>query len=131
MMYSVGGRVEMNVLEKFVTLVKETHVSVNARRLFKDTVGQSLKYPNSTRWWSTYEMITQLATEFPRVVTWIQGMHAAGYCERTTKKLQKLLKPDKQLLLKLQLATIMDAFDEFIKATYFVSQLCVVSQQSC
>lgn len=118
----MGKKAELPLVDKFLSLVKDTRTSVNAKRLFKAIVKEHARYPSAVRWWSTYELIKQVAWNFVEVKKWASKLIEEEYCSATARKMQKILNdPHDGVSLQLQLAAAIDAFDIFVRATYKVT----------
>lgn len=71
---------------------------------------------SATRWWSWWEVYNQVLLQFGDVLLFI---HSHPEFSPATRKLQTLLADDqKNALLRLELAAVVECGEKFVKATY-------------
>lgn len=86
------------------------------RAKWKEKTGRSMALYSQTRWWSRWEIMPQVLEQFGDVEPFLQENVDLGAATRT--KLQEILHdPMQLLLLKVELAAIVDMGVRFVQAT--------------
>ena len=113
----VGEHFKTPVLSEFSTswIMLFSH-SPKAKLLWREQTGRAMISYSATRWWSRWEVFHQLLVQFGDVELFLQRNDLA------TASRQKLLTffqdPQKTALLNIELASIIDWGEAFVKATY-------------
>ena len=91
--------------------------SPKAHLLWKSRTGQSIKSYSKTCWWSQWEMFNQMMLYFGDIMPFLEDNPELS--PATTMKLKSILNcARKSSLLQVELASIIDAGEAFVKATY-------------
>ena len=91
--------------------------SPRARLLWKNRTGKAMSSYSSTRWWSKWEVMSQVMALFGDVTPFLQANPELS--PATNKKLLEiLLNPTTMAFLQIELAAVVDAGEGFVKATY-------------
>ena len=91
--------------------------SPKAKLLWKEQTGRSVMSYSATRWWSRWEVFHQLLLQFGDIELFLQKHDDLGPASR--QKLMAFFQdPEKTALLKIELASIIDWGEAFVKATY-------------
>ena len=115
-----------HVGEKFVTTILDDFVaawvqmfahSPKSRLVWQNRVGRTLKSLSNTRWWSRWEVINQLLELFGDVEPFLVENDDLGPHTRL-RMLTILQDPTKKTHLMIEMAAVVDAGKEFVKATY-------------
>ena len=92
--------------------------SPKARIAWKTTTGLSIRTYSETRWWSRWEVIEQVHNLYGDIQGFLENNEMAP---ATKEKLLSLLcHPQKRVLLKVEIAAIVDAGRPLVKATYIL-----------
>ena len=92
--------------------------SYNAKLLWKERTGQSMHSYSNTRWWSKWEVQKQVYEYFCDVVSFLQENEENS---ATRQHLLEIIDNPRDLQdLRLELAVIVDAGAQFVKATYYL-----------
>jgi len=74
---------------------------------------------NETRWWSRWEVFHQIVQQFGDVHPFLQEQ--TELCTATRRKLLQILEdPTKSSRLQVELAAVIDAGEQFVKATHLL-----------
>ena len=93
--------------------------SPQARLLWRDRTGQSVKTYSKTRWWSRFEVLKQVMLLFGDVLPFLQ--EDTQLAPATRAKLLNIFSDlNKKSYLLVELAVVIDIGEHFIKATYSV-----------
>ena len=117
---NVGAHFVFRILDSFTQYwVSLFAHSYNARLIWKEKTGQSMRSHSTTRWWSKWEILQQVLLCF-------------GFVEPFLRENQELSKATRQHLLeifddpqdaqdlRLELAAVIDAGVHFVSATYYL-----------
>ena len=92
--------------------------SPKARIAWKTTTGLSIRTYSETRWWSRWEVIEQVHNVYGDIQGFLENNDMAP---ATKEKLLNLLRhPQKRVLLKVEIAAIVDAGRPLVRATYIL-----------
>ena len=117
---NVGGHFEFRILDSFTQhwIGLFAH-SYNARLLWRDKTGQSIRSHSATRWWSKWEILQQVLLCFGFVEPFLR--ENKEICKSSVAQLLKIFdNPQDAQDLRLELAAIIDAGVHFVSATYFL-----------
>ena len=114
----VGDNFDTPVLYDFgTTWVSLFSHSPKARLLWRARAGQAMRSYSQTRWWSQWDVYWQLMNLFGVVLPFLE--ENPDLAPATRKKLLGILQDSpKNSKLQLELATVIDAGEPFVKATY-------------
>ena len=114
----VGTKFNTPVLNTFTSLwISLFSHSPKTKHLWKEQTGKSMPSFSKTRWWSRWEVMQQIMTQFGDVVPFLDGNQDIGPSLR--QKLLDILKDNQNLrLLKIELAATVDVCESFVKSTY-------------
>ena len=114
----VGERFKIPIADKFATYwVSLFSHSLKAKFLWKEKTGRAICGYSTTRWWSKWEVLNQLLELFGDVQPFLQD--SEGFSNSTRAKLLKILTNTQQcVLLRLELAAVIDAGKPFVSGTY-------------
>ena len=114
----VGERFKTPTLDDFIRLwISLFSHSPRTRFKWKETTGRSMASYSDTRWWSRWEVCSQVLCQFGDVLPFIQNN--TNFSPATTAKLMQLLgDTQKYTYLQLELAAVVDCGEKFVKATY-------------
>jgi len=115
---NVGSHFDFSILDLFfrhwVSLFAH---SFNAKLLWRERTGQSMKSHSNTRWWSKWEVLKQVADYFGDVLPFLE--ENVNLSPATRQHLLDIFENPQDLQdLRLELAAIVDAGIHFVKATY-------------
>lgn len=114
----VGDKVQAPTLAEFMLLwLSLFSHSVKAKVLWKEQTGCAIRSYCPTRWWSRWECMKQLLELFGDVETFLRRPDEFSTATRS-KLLSFFSDQRKNGLLKIELATVVDFGEEFVKATY-------------
>ena len=91
--------------------------SYKAKFLWKEQIGQAMASYSATRWWSKWELMKQIITQFGDIEPFLKSSTDVGPSSRQ-KLLAILSNAEKLKHLKLELASVIDWGEVFVKATY-------------
>ena len=114
----VGEHFNIPILTEFVAnwLLLFSH-SYKAKFLWKEQMGQAMASYSATRWWSKWELMKQIMTQFGDIEPFLKSSTDVGPSSRQ-KLLAILSNAEKLKHLKLELASVIDWGEVFVKATY-------------
>lgn len=117
---NVGSHFEFRVLELFfrhwVSLFAHSY---NAKLLWKERTGQSMRSYRETRWWSKWEIQKQVFEHFGDVEPFLRENE--NLSPATRRHLLEIIDNSQDLRdLRLELGIIVDAGVHFVKATYYL-----------
>lgn len=114
----VGDHFHVPTLDDFtrlwISLFSRSH---QAKAKWKQLTGTAMCTYSETRWWSRWEVLSQLLCQFGDVIPFLRSHPEIAPTTRG-KLLQILEDPECLGLLKTELATIVDVGEQFVKATY-------------
>ena len=99
--------------------------SFKAKFLWKEQTGQAMASYSVTRWWSKWELMQQIMTQFGDIEPFLKSNTNVGPSS-WPKLLEILTNADKLKHLKLELASVIDCGEVFIKATYNLEDLKLI-----
>ena len=114
----VGDKFRAPNIDNFIRLwVSLFAHSPRARLWWKGRTGKAMSSYSSTRWWSKWEVMSQIMSFFGDVAPFL---HANPELSPATnrKLLQMLQNPTVKAYVQIELAAIVDAGEAFVKATY-------------
>ena len=116
----VGEHFKIPVLNEFITTwISMFSHSPKARLCWRELTGCAMKSYSATRWWSKWEVMQQVMIQFGDVELFL-----TRYCDvapTTNVKLQGFFQDQlKKVHLHLELASIIDWGENFVKATYIL-----------
>lgn len=91
--------------------------SSKAKLLWKEQTGKAMGSYSATRWWSKWELYHQLLWQFGDILPFLQNNAGLGPQSRH-KLLSFLHDAQKMTYLKIELASVIDWGESFVKATY-------------
>ena len=91
--------------------------SPKAKLLWKEQTGRSVTSYSATRWWSRWEVYHQLLLQFGDIELFLQRHDDLGPASRH-QLMAFFQDPQKTALLKIELTSIIDWGEAFVKATY-------------
>lgn len=90
--------------------------SFKARATWKRQTDRAMPSGTKTRWWSRWEMMEQMMQQFGDMELYL---HQADFSPSTCLKLLEILSnPQSRLLLRIELAAVVDVGVHFVKGTY-------------
>ncbi len=114
----VGGRFKAPTLSLFTTLwVSLFAHSAKVKALWKEMTGRAMPTYSKTRWWSKWEIMRQILVQFGDVQAFLQQNEDISPATRP-KLLEVLNDPRQLIVLKMELASVVDVGVHFVKATY-------------
>ena len=113
----VGEHFKTPTLSEFCTSwISLFSHSPNAKLLWREQTGRAIVSYSATRWWSKWEVYNQMLLQFADIQSFLEKNDIG---KATRKKLISLLQDSQKLVvLKIELATIVDWGEPFVKATY-------------
>ena len=117
---NVDGQFEFRILDSFTQhwIGLFAH-SYNARILWKEKTGQSMRSHSATRWWSKREILQQVLLYFGFVEPFLRENEEI--CRSSMLHLLEIFdNPQDAQDLRLELAAVVDAGVHFVSATYFL-----------
>lgn len=93
--------------------------SPKTRLLWKEQTGKSMASFSATRWWSKWEVIHQILLQYGDVELFLTGNDDIGPSTRN-KLLSFFADANKQARLQIELETVVDWGEPFVKATHFL-----------
>ena len=114
----VGERFSTPTLSEFLTAwgLLFSH-SPKTRLLWREKTGKSMGSYSPTRWWSKWELMNQLLFQFGDVRPFLEEHEDLGPATRQ-KLLGIVTDPQRNVLLQIELAAVVDCGEPFVKATY-------------
>ena len=114
----VGDKFKVPTLSLFMTLwVSLFAHSAKVKALWKDRSGRAMPTYSKTRWWSKWELMSQVLQQFGDIQPFLEDNVNISPATRA-KLLEILTDPQQQLLLKMELASVVDIGSYFVRATY-------------
>ena len=113
-----GGHFETPILEEFIRLwINLFARSPHTRLPWKKLTGKAVASYSDTRWWSRWEVYNQVLLQFGDVLLFLQTH--PEFSPVTTRELLQLFTNAQRLAsLQIELATVVDCGESFMKATY-------------
>lgn len=113
-----GERFDIPVLNEFISLyISMFRHSPKARLCWREQTGSSMKLYTATRWWSKREVMQQIMVQFGDVEIFL--VRYPDVAPSTNAKLRALLQDRlKKVHLQLELSSIIDWGEHFVKSTY-------------
>lgn len=93
--------------------------SPKTRLMWREQTGRSMASFSPTRWWSRWEVMDQLLTQFGDVVPFLQNEEIGSPATRA-KLLAIVANAQKKAFMELELAATVDWGQLFVKATYLL-----------
>ena len=114
----VGSHFHTPILDEFVSAwISMFSHSPKARLCWKELTGRSMASYSPTRWWSKWELMNQLLMQFGDIERFLT--ENSEIAPASNKKLLDILRNSpKSSYLKLELSSIIDWGENFVKATY-------------
>ena len=113
----VGDKFKASTLHLFFTLwISLFSHSPKVKALWKEKTGRAMSSYSKTRWWSRWEVQHQVLQQFGDVEPFLRE-HDISPATRT-KLLDILSDPQQLVMLKVELAAVVDIGSYFVKATY-------------
>jgi hypothetical protein len=118
MLNLVGERFKTPTLSLFIAhwIALFSH-SYKVKALWKEATGRAMASYSKTRWWSRWELMNQVMVQFAFIEPFLQNNEDIGPATRA-KLLEILSHPPSMLLLKVELAAVIDLGEHFVKGTY-------------
>ena len=114
----VGERFKIPLVNDFTTYwVSLFSHSFKAKLLWKERTGRPVCGYSSTRWWSRWEVMNQLLELFGDLHPFLNSTDEFSSSTRT-KLLGILTNPQTCIILKVELAAVIDAGKPFVQGTY-------------
>lgn len=117
---NVGNHFEFQVLDLFTRYwIGMFSHSYNARLVWREKTGQSIRTYSETRWWSKWEVLNQVLIYFGFVEPFLRENEEI--CPSNRRHLLEILDNPQNLQdLRLELAALVDAGVHFVNATYYL-----------
>ena len=113
----VGGRFTTPVLSSFVSLRISVFSHIpKMKALWKVQTGRAMATFSKMRWWSRWEVMHQIVVQFSDVVPFLTT--ADGSAATRSHLLTILQNARQHQLLRVELASVIDGGQPFVKATY-------------
>lgn len=93
--------------------------SYNARLVWRERTGQSIRTFSETRWWSKWEVLRQVSEYFGDVEPFLRENDEVSLANRR-RLLEIFDDPQSCQDLRLELAALVDAGVHFVNATYYL-----------
>ena len=114
----VGDHFKAPILDTFIHLwIGLFAHSPRTRCEWKELTGKAMALYSDTRWWSKWEVFHQVLLQFGDVLPFLQA-HPEFSPVTTAKLVQLMTDPQKVAYLQLELASVVDCEESFVKATY-------------
>ena len=112
----VGGKFKVPTLNLFITLWISLFVhSAKVKSLWKEMTGRTMATYSKTRWWSKWEIMHQVLVQFGDVQAFL--LQNEDISPATRPKLLEILRnPQQQIMLKMELASVVDIGQYFVHA---------------
>jgi hypothetical protein len=116
----VGEHFDIPVLNEFIsTWISMFSHSPKAHLCWRELTGCTMKSYSATRWWSKWEVMQQLMVQFGDVEPFL--IRYSDVAAATNAKLQGVFQDRlKKVHLQLELSSIIDWGEHFVKATYIL-----------
>ena len=102
-------------------LIKDSHLASN---YFFDTVGHHFKHPGNTRWWSVYELLSDLLRHFDEVVHFVSTAIEIGSVGEEGARINRLMdivnSQISRTWLKLEMDVVVLIMKPAVEATYIL-----------
>ena len=117
---NVGSHFEFQVLDSFTHFwIGFFSHSYNARLVWREKTGQSIRTCSDTRWWSKWEVLKQVLELFADVEPFLRENEEI--CPANRRHLLEIFdNPQSCQNLRLELAALIDAGVHFVNATYYL-----------
>lgn len=129
MLQGTGARFQFEHLDEFMTSFLILQSMAVVKSVWKQIVGTSMKGYSKIRWWSRWELMTDLAGAFgPALDRFVQTLVDRDIGDATTSKMQAVLNDaGKREGFQLELALVMD-LGIFLRTTYLLEGdgLCIL-----
>lgn len=114
----VGNKFQTSVLSEFSTAwISLFSHSAKTKALWKEQTGKAMAYLSKTRWWSRWEIYNQLLVQLADIKPFLESNAEVGPSIRP--KLLGMISDNQTLArLKMELTTIVDVGEKFVKSTY-------------
>ena len=118
MLNLVGERFETSTLSLLIThwIALFGH-SYKVKALWEEATGRAMASYSKTRWWSRWEVMNQVMIQFGFIAPFLQKHEDIGPATQA-KLLEILSQTQSLLLLKVELAAVIDLGEHFVKGTY-------------
>ena len=117
---NVGNHFEFKILDLFARYwISMFSHSYNARLVWRERTGQSIRTFSETRWWSKWEVLRQVSEYFGDVEPFLRENDEVSPANRR-RLLEILDDPQSCQDLLLELAALVDAGVHFVNATYYL-----------
>ena len=115
----VGEHFKVSAADEFTRIwISLFSRSPKARLAWRSYCGRAVPTYSETRWWSRWEVMNQVLEGYPDVEGFLQSS-CDNLSPATVKKLNGILTDSmKKIQLKMELASIIDAGEYFVKGTY-------------
>lgn len=118
--YNVGNHFEFKILDLFARYwISMFSHSYNARLVWRERTGQSIRTFSETRWWSKWEVLRQVSEYFGDVEPFLRENDEVSQANRR-RLLEIFDDPQSCQDLRLELAALVDAGVHFVNATYYL-----------
>ena len=113
----VGNHFQVPILLEFINgWVSLFSHSSKVKLLWKVKTGKAMALYSQTRWWSKWEVMAQAFKYFGDIEPFLT--QNADFSPATQAKLLAFFYPNKNIILQIELAAIVDWGEPFVKATY-------------
>ena len=118
----VGDHFNIPTLKRFLQLWNALFAHSPATRLaWRERTGISNKSYSPTRWWSWWEVANQIMLQFAEIQPFVLERLAAVNKGATLMQLEEMLADgEKNVLLRVELAAVVDAGKPMVEATYIL-----------
>ena len=117
---NVGNHFEFKILDLFARYwISMFSHSYNARLVWRERTGQSIRTFSETRWWSKWEVLRQVSEYFGDVEPFLRENDEVSPANRR-RLLEIFDDPQSCQDLRLELAALVDAEVHFVNATYYL-----------
>ena len=117
---NVGNHFEFKILDLFARYwISMFSHSYNARLVWRERTGQSIRTFSETRWWSKWEVLRQVSEYFGDVEPFLRENDEVSPANRR-RLLEIFDDPQSCQDLRLELAALVDAGVHFVNATYYL-----------
>lgn len=115
---NVGHRFVFPLLQEFTRLwISLFAHSARVKLAWKERTGTSMRSHSETRWWSKWELLSQVSLYFGDVAPFLQQLPDVS--ASTTQQLLAIIQhPERSRQLRLELAAVVDVGKHFVSATY-------------
>ena len=116
-LHNTGKHLKLSVLDTFMTPWLQLVAQPGAAKLrWKAIIGRAVASFSKVRWWSRWEIMNEIATNFGAVPAFLTGLDADEIGDATTKRMLDLITNHRQEL-ELELAAVMSC-ERLCTATY-------------